>query len=357
MTHSMDWLCELLGRPGPPPLSRVPVPVPPPADDVQTPAPVPVPLPPPLPVLPVLPRDEDEDPDVETTEWIRDLVSRPPPLPRPPPEPPLTPPSEAETQEWLRELITRCGCPLLQRRGASSGTSGPAAPAAPAVPLPAVPVRRARSRSARRAAIPSPSSAALRPRRIAEVGGGGSSSSSGRRFSVGDLASAFPGPALAVPRQGEIVREFLASVPSLSGTPASPAASFDAVLDLRLGCLARWLSTFETMMVFKVGICHDPEHRWLNREYGYIRDRSWHAMDLVYAGTSDECRQLEIGLISVTQSMAGSQNIRPGGEGVAAGSASVATCYVYFVMAGCGHGLGLTSAWAQRTQALRDRSA
>jgi hypothetical protein len=199
----------------------------------------------------------------------------------------------------------------------------------------------------------------LRPRRIAEVGGGGSLSSLGRRrrFSAGDLASAFPGPALAVPRQGEIVRGFLASVPSLSGTPASPAASFDAVLDLCFGRLARWLSTFESMMVFKVGICHDPEHRWLNREYGYIRNRSWHAMDLVYAGTSDECRQLEIGLISVTQSMAGSQNIRPGGEGVAAGSASGATCYTYFVVAGVGHGLGLTAAWALRTRALRDHSA
>ena len=343
----MDWPCELLGRPGPPPLSRVPAPVPPPADDVQTPAPVPAPLPPPLPVLPVLPLDEDEDTDVETTEWIRELVSCPPPLPRPPPEPPLTPASEAETLEWLRELITR-------------PSAAAAAPAAPAVQVPAVPVRRARSRSARRAAIPSPSSVALRRRGFTRrplAGGGSSSSSSGRRFSVGDLASAFPGAALAVPRQGEIVREFLASVPSLSGTPASPAASFDAVLDLCFGRLARWLSTFESMMVFKVGICHDPEHRWLNREYGYIRDRSWHAMDLVYAGTSDECRQLEIGLISVTQSMAGSQNIRPGGEGVAAGSASGATCYTYFVMAGVGHGLGLTAAWALRTRALRDHSA
>ncbi len=62
------WICELLGRPGPPPLSHVSGPVPPPADDVQTLAPVPAPLPPPLPALPVPPLDEDEDTDVETTE-------------------------------------------------------------------------------------------------------------------------------------------------------------------------------------------------------------------------------------------------------------------------------------------------
>jgi len=106
------------------------------------------------------------------------------------------------------------------------------------------------------------------------------------------------------------------------------------------------------MMVFKVGICHDPEYRWLNRDYGYVRERCWHAMDLVYAGTSEECRQLEIGLIAATQSVSGSYNVKPGGEGVAAGSASCATCYVYFVVAGAGHGVGLTVAWAQRTRAL-----
>ena len=138
--------------------------------------------------------------------------------------------------------------------------------------------------------------------------------------------------------------------------PTSAAALFDTVLDLCLGRLARWLATFENVMVFKVGICHDPEHRWLNREYGYIRDRIWHAMDLVYAGTSEECRQLEIGLIAATQRMSDNHNIRPGGEGIAAGSASGAICYVYFVVAGAGHGMGMTVAWAARTRALVNRS-
>ena len=260
--------------------------------------------------------------------WIHELTSLPPPP---------TPDAAAEAMAWLRELFARPSAP-------------PAAPVRPAMP-----VLRARSRSpcaARSVATSSASSPGLfRPRQIVEVG----VPSSGWRFSAASLASAFPGLALAVPRQGEIVREFLGVVPPLSGTPTAAAASSDTVLDLCLGRLGRWLLAFESMMVFKVGICHDPKHRWLNREYGYIRERCWHAMDLVYAGTSEECRQLEIGLIAATQSVSGNQSVKPGGEGVAAGSASGATCYVYFGVAGAGHGVDMTVAWTMRMRALLDR--
>ena len=328
---SLDWLCELLGRP--PPLdfalgsALAPVPLPPPFPAPAL-AQVPSPLPPPVNDAAALAVEDDSDVEV----WLRELTSLPPP---PPPD------ADAEAMAWLREWIARPSA-----APAAAPAAPAAAPAAPAAAT-AAPVRIARSRSpraARAAATSSASSlAALRPRRIVEVGVPPSS----RRFSAAGLAAVFPGLALAVPQQGTIVREFL-----LSGPPTAGSAPFDTVLDLCLARLARWLSAFESMMVFKVGICHDPEYRWLNRDYGYVRERCWHAMDLVYAGTSEECRQLEIGIIAATQSVSGSYNVKPGGEGVAAGSASCATCYVYFVVAGAGHGIGLTVAWAQRRRAL-----
>jgi len=341
---------ELLERPGPP------VPVPP----VPSPRPpaVPEPVLVPAPTLPLLTPHADEacEEDDEAMEWLRELLPGPPPL---------SVCTDAESTEWLRELIT---WPSAQAIAPVPAAPAVLVPAAPAVPVDRI---RHRSRSGRRAppALPAPPLAlwrtASRPSQSSvakgDGGGGGcgsssSSSSAGRSFStVSELASAFPdATVLPVPRQGDVVRDFLA-LSDMPATPASPSASLDAPLASCLGRLARWLLTFDAVMVFKVGIAHDPVHRWTNPDYGYIRDRVWCTMDLVFAGTSDECRRLEIGLIAATRGLPGCRNERPGGEGIAPGSTSGAACYVYFVVAGAGDGLGLNVAWARRDIELRDR--
>jgi hypothetical protein len=171
-----------------------------------------------------------------------------------------------------------------------------------------------------------------------------------KRHIVASFVVAFPGPAVDVPRQGSIVRSVLRDMPDLTGPSA--AASLGDVVAVCLGRLGCWFATFEHIIVFKFGICFDPEHRWCNREFGYLQERMWHFMDLLFVGCAQKCRRLEIALIAETRSIAGCQNEAPGGEGVAAGSEVADPCYCYVVVAAAGHGLGLGRAFDMRQAEL-----
>ena len=172
-----------------------------------------------------------------------------------------------------------------------------------------------------------------------------------KRHIVASFVVAFPGPALDAPRQGAIVRSFLRDMPDWTD-PSAAASLGDDVVAVCLGRLGCWFATFEHVIVFKFGICFDPEHRWGNREFGYLQERMWHFMDLLFVGCAQKCRRLEIALIAETRSIAGCQNEAPGGEGVAAGSEVADPCYCYVVVAAAGHGLGLRRAFDMRQAEL-----
>ena len=126
-------------------------------------------------------------------------------------------------------------------------------------------------------------------------------------------------------------------------------------------CIWRTLSWFRSMSnltVFKVGIAHDPAHRWSNNEFGYVLERMWMFMDVMVASSPLKCRELEITLIAQLQSVSGCYNIKPGGEGIsssdstAATAGTHATCYCYVVFAPAGGGRGLHAEWRDRERAL-----
>ena len=99
--------------------------------------------------------------------------------------------------------------------------------------------------------------------------------------------------------------------------------------------LCAWLS-FLGPAIFKTGIASDPHHRFFNREFGYLHERVWHFMDVVWRAPANECREMEIALIAQTREIPGCRNIKPGGEGVRADREY--ECFVYFVLAGAGDG-------------------
>lgn len=123
--------------------------------------------------------------------------------------------------------------------------------------------------------------------------------------------------------------------------------------EIVMSCLSRlasWEVTFQQLLVFKVGICMSPKDRWENTDYGgYAAEKIWMAMDLIYHGPGESCRQLEIQLINSLKSIPGCCNIKPGGEGVQRGSTH--PCFTYFVLSPCGEGVGLEKAYALRMQA------
>ena len=173
-----------------------------------------------------------------------------------------------------------------------------------------------------------------------------------RQYTVASLVSAFLGHALDVPRQGAIVRCLLRDMQDLTG-PSCVASLDDVVADddgiaVFLGRLACWFVTFEHIIVFQFGICFDPEHRWRNKDFGYLQERMWQFMDVLFVGSPQHCRRLEILLIAATRSVAGCQNEAPGGAGVAAGSEVVDPYYCYVVVAPAGRGIGLRRAFAMR---------
>jgi hypothetical protein len=88
--------------------------------------------------------------------------------------------------------------------------------------------------------------------------------------------------------------------------------------------------------IFKTGIASDPHHRFFNREFGYLHERVWHFMDVVWRAPANECRDMEIALIAQTREIPGCRNIKPGGDGVRPDREY--ECFVYFVLAGAGDG-------------------
>jgi hypothetical protein len=99
--------------------------------------------------------------------------------------------------------------------------------------------------------------------------------------------------------------------------------------------LCAWLG-FLGPAIFKTGIASDPHHRFFNREFGYLHERVWHFMDVVWRAPANECRDMEIALIAQTREIPGCRNIKPGGDGVRPDREY--ECFVYFVLAGAGDG-------------------
>ena len=97
-------------------------------------------------------------------------------------------------------------------------------------------------------------------------------------------------------------------------------------------------------MVFKVGIAADPDHRFWNPEFGYHTERTWLLMEVLWQSPANQMRNLEVSVISAVQSLPGCRNESPGGEGVRADR--VHECFLYIVVAPCGHGMGLEHAWS-----------
>ncbi len=243
--------------------------------------------------------------------------------------------------EWLRELL---GAHRQARRASNPQLAHhPDARSAEDLLLLdlALPRESRRSRSPKRSAVqaaqacnPSRSSRPSRP------------SCSSPFTSVGMLLDEYPeSRPLPTPRQNDIVTSFLES-----SCPRCP----QEVVKSCLGRLASWYKTFNNVMVFKVGIAADPAHRFFNRDFGYCRDQMWMHMDLVFKGSAEECRQLEMSLISQLSSLGGCYNDKPGGEGVQAGASH--ECYTYFIMAPCGEGLSLRSAFLMRMSIAKQQS-
>ena len=118
-----------------------------------------------------------------------------------------------------------------------------------------------------------------------------------------------------------------------------------------------WLRSMSNLTVFKVGIAHDPAHRWSNNEFGYVLEHIWMFMDIMVASSPLECRELEITLIAQLQSVSGCYNIKPGGEGIRSSDSTPpagtdGTCYCYVVFAPAGGGRGLHAEWRDRERAL-----
>jgi len=99
-------------------------------------------------------------------------------------------------------------------------------------------------------------------------------------------------------------------------------------------------------MIFKVGIATSPPERWEL----YRKEQIWMAMDVIYRGDAQTCRMLETQLITSLKGIRGCYNIQPGGEGISCTADH--ECAVYFVVAPCGEGVGLTVAYWRRVRAL-----
>ena len=101
-------------------------------------------------------------------------------------------------------------------------------------------------------------------------------------------------------------------------------------------------------LAFKIGIAADPIDRWTHSEYGYLRDRQWHVMEVCWQGPANMCRALEIDLIAASRGISGCYNDSPGGEGVRPDRTHM--CFTYLVCAAAGTGLSLRQAWDLRAR-------
>ena len=115
---------------------------------------------------------------------------------------------------------------------------------------------------------------------------------------------------------------------------------------------AAWSQVLQDLFVFKIGIAHDPVHRWWNEEFGYNKDQIWMFMDVMHAGSAAQCCWLEKALIFRLGSIPGCHNASGGGEGISAVSSAAggesSSCHCYIVYAPAGSGVGLRAAFLAR---------
>lgn len=83
-------------------------------------------------------------------------------------------------------------------------------------------------------------------------------------------------------------------------------------------------------IAFKIGIAADPEHRYRNKDFGYVLEHFWQFMHVLLAGNAQRCRLAEMDAIAALRGVPGCHNASPGGEGVASGREHL--CYVYIVV-------------------------
>ena len=248
---------------------------------------------------------------------------------------------EDESDVWLRELLSGPAQQQAASSAASSSGFGGKQTPAPGVRPVVVAASSGSGRAQQQTASSAASSGGSGKSASASFGSGRARSRSPRSRAVGvqigrpevpprwefrsvqTLLDAFPGVPLVVPGHGEIVADFL-----------DPARTLERAAPEILARLSRWMETFGRILVFKIGISRDPEHRWSNEKYGYLRERIWHAMDLVFIGEAEACRKLEQALIAAAGKIPGCHNMKPGGEGVKTGSKDL--CWCYLVVAGAG---------------------
>jgi hypothetical protein len=86
------------------------------------------------------------------------------------------------------------------------------------------------------------------------------------------------------------------------------------------------------LVVFKIGITARPDHRFCNKQFGYILE-GYHYMVLLHCEkNSRACGFLEAALISFFRDTQGCANIAIGGEGFSLEADLEATCYLYLVI-------------------------
>ena len=100
------------------------------------------------------------------------------------------------------------------------------------------------------------------------------------------------------------------------------------------------------LVIFKIGIAADPEHRFNNQSFGYMRD-GYMFMDVLWRGSARDCCFVEDALILEFQTKRGCQNQNRGGGGVDPKNTSYRS-HVYAVFAPCGDGIGIMAAARKR---------
>ena len=152
--------------------------------------------------------------------------------------------------------------------------------------------------------------------------------------------------------------ELLTSALIAVGCPQTPKRQVPAQDTLLVSCdegdvlwtpvqKCLWLFAMRGMSLgvftFKIGISLDPRHRWAM----YQKEEMWLCMEVMHEGNPEECRQLEMELISKLRNIPGCYNLAPGGEGISAGCAE-GVCFCYAVYATAGDGVGVHQAWLAR---------
>ena len=147
-----------------------------------------------------------------------------------------------------------------------------------------------------------------------------------------------PSPPLPLPKQNSVIK--------WNGWHGDADVS---TLDRCVWRWGGWMVAMSFIGVFKIGIAFDPIDRWSKADFCYMCEKTWMFMDVIHAGSADDCRQLERNLISKLTCVSGCHNIAPGGEGVS--SATCGQYHVYIVYAPVGHGMSLRHAWVLRQRA------